>query len=222
LALAVILALVLAVPLIVASELEAKRAAPSRAHGATPARAFAGIPQNGNALGSPSAPVTLVEYGDLQCPYCAQWAVQTLPVLVARYVRGGRLRIEFDGLAFLGPDSVTALRTAVAAGRQNRLWDVVGALYLRQGAENSGWVSPAVLGEVARAAGLDPARLARAREQTWVTQELLRAETSARRAGVRGTPSFALGRTGRPPKRIELRSLDAAGILPAIDAALAK
>ena len=33
-----------------------------------------GIPQAGIALGSPDAPVTLVEYADLQCPFCAEWA----------------------------------------------------------------------------------------------------------------------------------------------------
>jgi protein-disulfide isomerase len=56
---------------------------------------FAGIEQQGVALGSPRAPVTLVEYADLQCPYCAQWSRETLPVLVGQYVEAGKLRIVF-------------------------------------------------------------------------------------------------------------------------------
>ena len=88
-------------------------------------------------LGNPDAPVTLVEYVDLQCPYCAEWAVRTFPVLVSDYVRTGKLRIVFHGLAFIGPDSDTALRTALAAGREDRLWDVVAGFYVRQGAENA-------------------------------------------------------------------------------------
>src|SRR4051812_750117 len=68
-------------------------------------RAFPGIPQQGAALGRPTAPVTLVEYADLQCPYCAEWARRTLPVLASDYVRSGRLRIVFRGLAFVGPES---------------------------------------------------------------------------------------------------------------------
>src|SRR5690349_18702280 len=86
---------------------------------------LAGIPQRPTVLGRPGAPVTLVEFADLQCPYGGLWARATLPTLVQRYVRTGKLRIDFRGLAFVGPDSKTALRVAHAAGAQNRLWNVV-------------------------------------------------------------------------------------------------
>jgi protein-disulfide isomerase len=88
-----------------------------------------GIPQSGTALGSPKAPVTLVEYADLQCPYCAEWTHRAFPALVDQYVRQGKVRIVFRGLSFLGPDSDRALRATVAAGRENRLWHVVEGLY---------------------------------------------------------------------------------------------
>jgi protein-disulfide isomerase len=54
-----------------------------------------GIPQSGTVIGKDDAPVTLVEYADLQCPFCAEWSRQTFPELVANYVRKGQLRIEF-------------------------------------------------------------------------------------------------------------------------------
>ena len=98
-----------------------------------------GIPQDGIALGSPNAPVTLVEYADLQCPYCAIWAREAFPAIVDEYVRPGHVRLVFRGLAFIGPESDTALRTALAAGAQGRLWNVVHLLYGNQGAENAGW-----------------------------------------------------------------------------------
>ena len=79
---------------------------------------LAGVPQQGIALGRPDAPVTLAEYADLQCPFCREWTLRTLPTLVADYVRKGDLRIEFRGLAFIGPDSLTALESAEAAGEQ--------------------------------------------------------------------------------------------------------
>jgi protein-disulfide isomerase len=210
--------------LIGASQLTAGREGPTAA--ADPQRVpvertFAGIPQQGPALGRRLAPVTLVEYADLQCPYCAQWALQTVPVLARDYVRTGRLRIVFRGLAFLGPDSRTALEATVAAGRQNTLWDVVEALYRRQGTENSGWVTEELLADVARGiARLDSARWGSDRELRWTSVEIARAARSAQAVGVSGTPAFMVGPTGGRLEPVALRSLGPEGIVPAIEAAL--
>jgi protein-disulfide isomerase len=179
---------------------------------------FAGIPQHGLALGDPHAPVTLVEYADLQCPYCAAWTRETLPVLVRDYVRTGRVRIVFHGLAFVGPDSVAALTAVVAAGRQNHLWDVLDALYARQGAENAGWVTPTLLGEVVRVVpGLDASRLESDRTAPWTGGQIRAAGAAADAAGVRGTPSFEIGPTGGALRLVSLSSIGPEGIRPAID-----
>jgi len=210
----------LSVGLIATSQLGARdrEAKPAAAH--TTGSSLAGIPQRGIVLGDPDAPVTLVEYVDLQCPYCAEWAEGTFPVLVSDYVRAGTLRIVFRGLAFIGPDSNTALRTALAAGREDRLWDVVEGFYVRQGAENSGWVTDDLVDDVAAEAGLDGDRLRSARDAPWVTAELRGAQRAADAAGVGGTPSFQLGRTGGALELVQLRSLAPEGITPAIDALL--
>jgi protein-disulfide isomerase len=182
-----------------------------------------GIPQHGAALGSPAAPVTLVEYADLQCPYCGQWARGTLPTIVERYVRTGKLRIVFNGMAFVGPDSNTALRTAVAAGTHNHLWDVVEGLYVRQGMENSGWVTDDLIREItAGIPGLDADKLLGARWNTAVARRIDEAATAARVAGVTSTPSFQLGPTGGKLERIEITALDPGGITPAIGEALSR
>jgi protein-disulfide isomerase len=178
--------------------------------------ALAGIPQRGLALGDPGAPVTLVEYADLQCPYCAQWARSTLPALVDEYVRKGKVRIVFRGLAFIGPDSEQALRAALGASRQNRLWDVVDALYRAQGAENSGWVSDELLADVA-----GPEALAQG-SRPWVDRQLSDTAAAAEAAGVRGTPAFEVGRTGGKLEPVFLQSLGPDGLRPAIDAALVR
>ena len=108
-------------------------AAPASARTA-PKSVFAGIPQHGIVLGSPSAPVTLVEFADVQCPYCGEFSRDALPQVVQEYVRTGRVKIVFQGLAFLGPDSQKAMRAVLAAGLQNRAWNVLEGLYARQGA----------------------------------------------------------------------------------------
>jgi protein-disulfide isomerase len=219
-------AVLLASVLIGASQLSAhpstgrSRAFAAPAQSARPDSLIARIPQQGGALGSPAAPVTLVEYADLQCPYCAEWARQALPVLIADYVRDGKLRIVFRGLAFIGPDSRLALRTAVAAGRQDRLWDVVHALYQEQGVENSGWVTDALLAKIAAGAGLEYDRLAVERNRPWVARRIATSAQLAAADGVRGTPAFAAGRTGAEMHAVPVRSLGPDGIVPAIEALL--
>jgi protein-disulfide isomerase len=212
--------------LIGASQLSAQLSAGRPRAAAAPAQSarvdglLSGIPQHGAALGSPTAPVTLVEYADLQCPYCAEWARQALPVLVADYVRPGKLRIVFRGLAFIGPDSQVALQTAVAAGRQNKLWDVIHALYEQQGDENSGWVTDALLAEIAAGARLEYGRLAVEQARPWVARRIASSARAATADGVDGTPSFVAGRTGAAMRAVPLRSLGPDGIVPAIESLL--
>lgn len=119
-----------------------------------------------------------------------------MPVLVADYVKTGKLRIVFRGLAFIGPESKLALETAVAAGAENRLWNVVDAFYAAQGHENGGWVNDELLADVARRTGLDHEALAAERAQPWVAAQIRESTEAARAAGVRGTPAFELGPTG--------------------------
>ncbi len=182
---------------------------------------FVGVPQSGLALGSPHAPVTLVEYADLQCPYCASWARDALPTIMDDYVRGGRVRVVFRGLSFVGPESETALRAALAAGEQNRLWDVVHGLYLRQGAENSGWVSERLLRSFG-GTGLDTQRMLDSTHSAWVERQLADAEEDAAAIGVPGTPFFQAGRTGGSLTTLHVSALDADTFRRELDRLLAR
>src|SRR5919201_3597238 len=119
---------------------------------------LADIPQQGIYLGKANAPVRLVEFADLQCPYCREYSLQVLPQLVQDYVRSGKVRMEFRNLAFLGNDSVTAGRAASAAARQDRLWNFVDVLYFNQGEENSGYVTSQFLDGIYKGAGVEGAK----------------------------------------------------------------
>lgn len=177
-----------------------------------------GIPQQGTALGSPTAPVTLLAFADPQCPYCGVWERDALPSIVTRYVRPGKVRIVFEGMAFVGPDSGTALRTALAAAGQNRFWNVMALLYENQGVENTGWVTEPLLGAIGGAVpGLDTGRMLADRNSTVVNDAVGGASSLAQQIGVHSTPSFALG-----PKSGGVQVVDAAGLTSALDAALAR
>jgi protein-disulfide isomerase len=142
---------------------------------------------------------------------------------VDEYVEAGKLRIVFRGLAFIGPDSDKALRTAIAAGQDDHLWDLVHGLYASQGAENSGWVTDRLVGEIVSGVpGLEGDKLLSARWGSSVERELTRAAAAAERAGVHGTPAFQVGPTGGRLELVEVSSLGPDGIRPSIDAVLAE
>jgi protein-disulfide isomerase len=183
---------------------------------------LAGVPQHANVLGSPKAPVTLVEYADLQCPYCGVWARETFPALVREYVRPGKVKIVFHGLAFVGKDSETALRTVLAAGTQNRLWNVLDTLYRNQGEENKGWVTEELLGSVGESVdGLNAQRMLAERDSASTDSALGSAAQAAGEAGISSTPSFEVGLTGGPLARMEIETLDASAFRPALNELLA-
>jgi protein-disulfide isomerase len=176
---------------------------------------LAGIPQHGPTLGDPKAPVRVVEFADLQCPFCRQYTLSTLPRLVQDYVRPGKVRMEFRSLAFIGPDSVRAARVAQAAAQQDKLWNFVDVAYFNQGKENSGWATDATLRRLAAAVpGLDSGRAFAARNGAAATGALKAAETLATGSGVRSTPTFLVGRGS------QLKAVDAAGLSAAIKAAV--
>ncbi|HYB27161.1 MAG TPA: thioredoxin domain-containing protein [Solirubrobacteraceae bacterium] len=182
------------------------------------ARLFAGIPQRGISLGRPDAPVRMVEFADLQCPYCDEYALQALPTLVTDYVRTGRVQMQFENLSFIGPGSVVAGRVAAAAAEQNRLWNFVDLLYLNQGEENTGYVTPGYLHRLLAAVpGLDvPSALAASRAPA-ANAALGLATRIAEEDGVDGTPSFLVGRAGGPLRPLTPSSLTAGPFAAAID-----
>jgi protein-disulfide isomerase len=184
-----------------------------------------GIPQSGNVLGRPDAPVRLVEYGDLQCPICRAFALGTLPTIVRDYVRSGDVQIEFRGIAFIGADSGKALRAVVAAGAQNRAWNLIDLLYQNQGQENSGWVTDALIqSAAAHTAGLNAGKLFAARN-SGATQASINAFAAQARQDMGGqirTPTFLVGKTGQQLQYLQISSLDASQFTPALDQLLGR
>jgi protein-disulfide isomerase len=221
-----VLAGLVAATLIAASLLSASGggpAAPQKVFGDDTATLLEGIPQKGPVLGRSDAPVTLVEFADLQCPYCAQWSQQAFPEIVQDYVLTGKVRLVFGGLSFLGGDSEQALRFAHAAGDQGKLWNVVHLLYANQGSEGSGWVTDGLLRGIGAAVpGFSTREAVDSTSSLSTEQQIADAAVLGRRLGVRGTPTFAAGRTGDDLSLVPVRSLDADGIRLVLDQLLAE
>ena len=184
---------------------------------------FAGIPQSGIAVGSPTAPLTLVEFGDLQCPFCAYFATHALPTLVSRYVRTGRLRMVFRSLDGIGHDSLRAARMAQALGEQNHMWQFLDIAYRNQGEENSGYVTENFLSAIAGVIpGVNTALAFRQRNSRAASEQIQQALSMAKAQHLTVTPSFLLYATGGPARRFQPSSLESSSFTGTLDQMLAR
>lgn len=152
-----------------------------------------GIPQKGTVLGDPKAKVTLIEFGDLQCPICKQYAQEVLPDVIAGPIKNGDANFDFKQWAILGEGSTLAAKAALAAALQNRYWQFLETFYEDQGAENSGYVTDDFLTNIAEKAGVeDIDKWNTDREDDSMEQTLLDVDQLATDQGFTGTPSFAV------------------------------
>jgi protein-disulfide isomerase len=195
-------------------------------HAAEVQARFAGIPQKGIELGSPSAPVTLQEFADLQCPFCRQYTLRALPAIIEKYVRTGKLRMEFHNYDIIGPDSFKASKMAEAAAQQNRLWNFTDLFYGNQQTENSGYVTDRFLTQIAGGVtGLNVSKALSERFSPAIEGKIANDNQLARIygsqysnlpvPGFNGTPSFMLFKTGSTPQLFNPTSLNEPSVFEA-------
>jgi len=170
-----------------------------------------GIPQSGNVLGSPTAPVTLQFFSDLECPVCKEFTLGALPSLIQTWVRPGRLKIEDRALemATREPETFkTQQVAALAAGKQGKMWDYLELFYHEQGEEGSGYVTERYLrGLASQVPGLNLAAWSAARNDPAFENTITGDEQAATSEGFNGTPSFLIGKTGGRMQKLEYSSL---------------
>ena len=97
--------------------------------------------ENGSPiLGSESAPITIVEFGDYQCEACYAWFHNTRDTLIDNYIETGKAKLIFVDLPFLGRDSPTSAQASYCAEDQGQYWEYHTMLYTFQdGHPDSGW-----------------------------------------------------------------------------------
>jgi protein-disulfide isomerase len=181
---------------------------------------FEGIAQGGTTLGNPQAKVTLYEFADLQCPFCKQYTETVFPQLVEKYVKPGKLKMEWRNLTFIGPDSVTGARAATAAGAQNELWTFADLFYKNQGTENTGYVTDKFIEQIAQQAGVDPNKLKADMSAPFVEQQLGDAQNMANDFQINSTPSFLLQIGKQKPVKLEYQDFKLEEFSGPIDQAL--
>jgi protein-disulfide isomerase len=139
---------------------------------------------NDHIQGPAKAPVTLVEYGDYQCPYCGE----AYPIVKALQKRlGDKVRFVFRNfpLGEMHPHAEHAAEAAEAAGAQGKFWEMHDLLY-----ENQDALDDEDLAKYARALHLDVPRFVKEMAGQAYTERVRGDFRSGVRNGVNGTPSF--------------------------------
>jgi protein-disulfide isomerase len=137
-----------------------------------------------HSQGPADAPITLVEYGDYECPHCGR----AHPIVKAVQRRlGDQLRFVFRHfpLSAAHPDAEPAAETAEMAADQGKFWEMHELLYGNQDA-----LEPEDLVGYAERLGLDPKWAAEALRQHTYGERVRASFLSGVRSGVNGTPTF--------------------------------
>ncbi len=143
-------------------------------------------------LGNPKAPVTLIEYGDYQCPFCGKFFTQVEPLLRDEYIKTGKVKMIFKDFSFLGPESFAAAEAAECAKDQSKFWEYHDALYaaeIADGQENSGNINRTLLVKLAGDVKMDTNAFANCIDAKKYAAQVQQNAADGQAVGVNSTPT---------------------------------
>jgi protein-disulfide isomerase len=150
-----------------------------------PARAY--------ALGAPEAPVTLVEFVDVQCSFCRQFHLTTFEQIKKNYIDTGKLRFVSRDLPLsFHRHALKGAHAARCAGEQNKFWEMRHVLLV-----NANNLKADAMSTFAGDLDLDVSRFEACLKAERYRAEIEKDIDDARAAGITGTPAFVLGKTSK-------------------------
>ena len=145
----------------------------------------------GYMLGRPDAPLTMVEFTDLQCPFCNRFALQTFDQLKKDYIDTGKVRfISRDYPLSFHPFALPAAKASRCAGDQGKFWELRETLV-----KNASQLSPAYITQTAAALKLDMKQFDTCIKGTQYDSAINKDMTEGNGFAVNGTPTFFVGKT---------------------------
>lgn len=169
------------------------------------------------SIGTVDAPVTMVVFSDYQCPFCASWNQDTLPIMMD-YVESDQLRIEWRDLNVFGPESEQASKAAYAAALQDAFWEYHDELFADGDIRDPAELSEEALVELAAELGLDTEQFTTDMQSDQVAEQVLINQQLGTDLGAYSTPSFIVDgqpMVGAQPTDVFVNAVDEALAQPA-------
>ena len=154
----------------------------------------------GAVKGDATAKVTLVEFTDYQCPFCARHFRDTAPQLEKEYVKAGKLKYvlrEFP-IPSLHPQAVKAAEAANCAGDQGKYWEMHSRLF-----SNQKEFAPDQLATHAKAVGVEASKFKSCLDGGKYAAKVQKDMAEGQKAGTSGTPTFFVGLTDPDTQEIK-------------------
>jgi protein-disulfide isomerase len=155
---------------------------------------LAGIPQRGPTLGSPDAPVTIQMFADLECPTVKRFVESYLPSIISDWVRTGTVKLEYRSLKTDTVSEGTFFNqeeAALAAGRQNRMWNFALTFMRQQGEQSTAYATDAFFADIAsQVPDLNMRRWNRDRKDLSLFKPIALSVHAAHVQGLHSTPAF--------------------------------
>jgi protein-disulfide isomerase len=151
-------------------------------------------------LGSLNSTITIIEYSDFQCPFCAVFAKKIFPRLNEEYIKTKKVKFIFRNFAFLGEESNFAAQASECAYQQDRFWEYHEYLFSNQKGENKGEFSKKNLKKFAKELGLNTEKFNKCLQEEKYKNEVEKDRLSGESLRVNSTPTIFIN--GREIKGI--------------------
>ena len=154
-------------------------------------------------MGSDDAPITIIEFGDYQCPKCDQWFQNEKPTITENYIDTDKAKLYFVDFPFLGQDSDNAANASYCANDQGKFWEYHSTLYNNQGGINEGWASIDTLKQFGADLGFDIVQFNSCVDSNKHADRVSYNKQVGIDQGVEGTPVFIIVASDGTTERID-------------------
>ena len=152
---------------------------------------------NDPIIGNPNAPVTIIEFSDFQCPFCARFHIQTLPAIIEEYINEDKVKLVFRDFPIqsIHPNALPASVAAECANEQGKFKEMHDILFERQNEWNNQETGAAIelFNQYAREMELKEEQFESCLTSAKYVEEIQKDLDDGRAYGISGTPGFFIG-----------------------------